>query len=87
MGGYETQEQKVEKLIQQLKEALDSIGSEDAVPALIQLLQDKNQHEWVHSNVARALDSIGEGAVYVVSALILALQDQDAEVRRGMGIG
>ena len=34
-----------------------------------------------------ALDSIGEGAVYVVSALILALQDQDAEVRRGMGIG
>ncbi len=62
MGGCETQDQKVEKLIQQLKEdndwhaaeALGSIGegAVDAVPALIQALKDQNSK--VCLNVARA---------------------------------
>ena len=62
MGGCETQDQKVEKLIQQLKEdndwhaaeALGFIGegAVDAVPALIQALKDQNSK--VCLNVARA---------------------------------
>ncbi|HHZ93447.1 TPA: HEAT repeat domain-containing protein [Candidatus Poribacteria bacterium] len=62
MGGCETQDQKVEKLIQQLKEdndwhaaeALGSIGegAVDTVPALIQALKDQNSK--VCLNVARA---------------------------------
>ena len=69
MGGCETQEQKVERLITELghKEtkdrknaarALGSIGegAVDAVPALIQLLKD--QDEWVRINAAWALEEI-----------------------------
>ena len=69
IGGCETQEQKVERLITELghKEtkdrnnaarALGSIGegAVDAVPALIQLLKD--QDEWVRINAAWALEEI-----------------------------
>ena len=67
----ETQEQKVERLIKQLQdqdvdvrafaiEALGDIGSEaqDAVPALIQLLQDK--HEIKHLTLLGFITTIDE---------------------------
>ena len=73
MGGCQTQEQKIERLIKQLQDqdsqvrgsaavALGDIGPEakDAVPALIQALQ--NQHEEVRGNAAEALGWI-EGKV------------------------
>ena len=85
MGGCETQEQKIEKLIKQLRDqneevrwdagyALGQIGK-DAVPALVQALQDENAK--VRGSAAVALGEIGEGAVDAVSALIQALQDED----------
>ena len=52
---------------------------EDAVPALIQALQDQVSN--VRNNAARALGSIGEGAVDAVPALIQLLKDQDEWVR------
>ena len=70
MGGCETQEQKVERLITELgyketkvrvraAEALVQIGegAVDAVPALMQALQDQNVS--VRSNSARSLKKIG----------------------------
>ena len=89
MGGCENQEQRVEKLIKQLRDqneevrwdagyALGQIGK-DAVPALVQALQDQNSQ--VRGSAAVALGEIGEGAVDAVPALIQALQDQDAKVR------
>ena len=48
----------------------------DAVPALMQLLQDEVSN--VRNNAAWALSEIGEDAV---PALIQALQDQDSQVR------
>ncbi len=59
IGGCETQEQKVERLITELghKETKD------------------------RKNAARALGSIGEGAVDAVPALIQLLQDQDEDPR------
>ena len=67
MGGCETQEQKVEKLIRQLQDqdpnvrgragyALGQIG-EGAVSALIQALKDENKI--VRRNAAFALGKIG----------------------------
>ena len=56
--------------------ALGSIGSEAAVPALIQALQD--QYSDVRNNATGALGRIGKDAV---PALIQALQDQNLEVR------
>ena len=81
MGGCETQEQKVEKLIKQLRDqneevrwdagyALGQIGK-DAVPALVQALQDENAK--VRFAAVYAL-SQREGAVDAVPALIQALQ-------------
>ena len=78
MGGCETQEQKVEKLIKQLRDqneevrwdagyALGQIGK-DAVPALVQALQDQNSQ--VRGSAAVALGEIGEGAVDAVPTLI-----------------
>ena len=68
IGGCQTQEQKVERLITELghKEtkdrknaarALGSIGegAVDAVPALIQLLQDQDEDPWVRLNAEWAL--------------------------------
>ena len=89
MGGCQTPEQKVERLIKKLghkkakvranaTEALSNIG-EDAVPALIQALQDKD--EWVRSRATLALGRIGGGAVDAVPALIQLLQDQSSDVR------
>ena len=91
----ETQEQKVERLIRELQNedsnvrsnaafALSSIeeGAVDAVPALIQLLQDKSAERFVIVNVIFALSSIGEGAVDAVPALRQLLQDKDKYVRR-----
>jgi len=58
---------------------LGSIGSEDVVPALIQVLQDQ---EWrVRSNTARALETIGEGAKDAVPTLIQLLQDPEVVYR------
>jgi len=51
------------------------------VPALIQLLEDKDQEWTVRYRAAQALGEIGEGAKDVVPALIQALQDQDDRVR------
>ena len=92
MGGCETQEQKVEKLIKQLQDDVEirhyaiwelvEIGK-DAVPTLIQLLQDKNAGSDVRANVATALGWIGGGAQDTVPSLIQALQDQDAGVCQG----
>ena len=92
MGGCQTQELKVERLIKALQDqewevrasaalALGNIGggAGDAVPALIQLLQD--QDEWVRSRAASALGRIGGGAVDAVPALIQLLQDQSSDVR------
>ena len=68
MGGCQTQEQKVERLIKQLWDqnlevrrdsvwALGKIGSVDAVPALIQVLQDEGMD--VRINAVEALENIG----------------------------
>ena len=91
----ETQEQQVERLIRELQDgdsnvrsnaayALSSIGegAVDAVPALIQLLQDKGAERFVRVNVVLALSSIGAGAVDAVPALRQLLQDKDLYVRR-----
>ena len=91
----ETQEQKVERLIRELQNedsnvrsnaafALSAIGegAVDAVPALIQLLQDKRAERFVLVNVVFALSSIGEGAKDAVPALRQLLQNKDAYVRR-----
>ena len=91
----ETQEQQVERLIGELQDgdsnvrsnaayALSSIGegAVDAVPALIQLLQDKGAERFVRVNVVLALSSIGAGAVDAVPALRQLLQDKDLYVRR-----
>ena len=69
MGGCQTQEQKVERLITELghKETKDrknaaralgkiGEGAVDALPARIQLLKD--QDEWVRINAAWALEEI-----------------------------
>ena len=67
IGGCETQEQRVEKLIKRLGHkkvevrgsaagALGQIGSEDAVSALIQTLQDPNED--VRINAVQALENI-----------------------------
>ena len=90
MGGCQTPEQKVERLIKKLghkkakvranaTEALSNIG-EDAVPALIQALQD--QDEWVRSRATLALGRIGGGAEDAVPALMQTLQDKDVYVRK-----
>ena len=82
MGGCETQEQRVERLIKQLQDAdsdvrfdailaLGQIGERaiDAVPALISLLQN---------------DQLGSiGARDAVSVLIQALQDKHEIVYQG----
>ena len=85
MGGCETQEQKVEKLIKQLQDDVEirhyaiwelvEIGK-DAVPDLIQALQDADSGVCV--NVTTALGWIGEGAISAVPTLIQLLQDKNA---------
>ena len=68
-SGCQTPEQKVEKLIKKLQHknpkvrlnaalALGQMGSEDAMPALRQALQDQN--DWVCAASALALDKIKE---------------------------
>ena len=87
MGGCQTQEQKIERLIKQLQDqdsqvrgsagvALGDIGPEakDAVPALIQALQ--NQHEEVRGNAAEALMQIG------TPEALKAVEDFDFESRQ-----
>jgi HEAT repeat protein len=91
----ETQEQQVERLIKELQDpdsdvrsiaavTLGEIGSEakDAVPALIQLLQDQDAEGFVRANAALALREIGPEAKDAVPALIQALQDQNKDVRK-----
>ena len=95
--GYaeETQEQQVERLIRELQDSdsdirsiaavtLGEIGPEakDAIPALIQLLQDQDAEGFARANAALALGQIGEGAKDAMSVLIQALRDQDKYVRR-----
>ena len=95
--GYaeETQEQQVERLIRELQDSdsdirsiaavtLGEIGPEakDAIPALIQLLQDQDAEGFARANAALALGQIGEGAEDAMSVLIQALRDQDKYVRR-----
>ena len=69
ISGCQTPEQKVAKLIKKLQHknpkvrvnaalALGQIGSENAVPALRQALQDQN--DWVCAAAALALDKIKE---------------------------
>ena len=96
MSGCENQthNQKVDRLIRQLQDqdpnvrgnaaiTLGQIGAStrDAVPALIQTLQDQKIEGFVRSNAAITLGQIGtEDGVYV---LIQALKnDQDTEVRK-----
>ena len=68
-SGCQTPEQKVEKLIKKLQHknpkvrvnaalALGQMGSEDAMPALRQALQDQN--DWVRAAARLALDKIKE---------------------------
>lgn len=97
MSGCENriQEQKVERLIRQLQDRDPNVrgnaaitlgnmgvGTKDAVPALIQVLQNQDTEGFVRSNAAITLGQIGsEDEVYV---LMQTLQhDQDAEVRKG----
>ena len=91
MGGCQTPEQKVERLIKKLGhkkakvranavEALGRIG-EDAVPALIQTLRDQDVEGFVRENAAEALGSIGKDAKDAVPALIQALKDESIGVR------
>ena len=95
--GYaeETQEQQVERLIRELQDSdsdirsiaavtLGEIGPEakDAIPALIQLLQDQDAEGFARANAALALGQIGEGAKDAMSVLIQALRDLDKYVRR-----
>jgi len=95
--GYaeETQEQQVERLIRELQDSdsdirsiaavtLGEIGPEakDAIPALIQLLQDQDAEGFARANAALALGQIGEGTEDAMSVLIQALRDQDKYVRR-----
>jgi len=102
MGGCETQEQKVEKLIKRLghkkvnvrvnvASALGWIGegAKDAVPALILLLQDIRVD--IRASAAKALVRIGtpeaiKAAEDTVSALIQALQDQGWVVRKNAAV-
>ena len=69
ISGCQTPEQKVAKLIKKLQHknpkvrvnaalALGQIGSENAVPALRQALQDQN--DWVRAAAVPALDKIKE---------------------------
>ena len=97
LPGYaeETQEQQVERLIRELQDSdsdirsiaavtLGEIGPEakDAIPALIQLLQDQDAEGFARANAALALGQIGERAEDAMSVLIQALRDQDKYVRR-----
>ena len=89
----EIQESQVESLIKQLQdedvrsnavEALGQIRSKDAVPALIQALQDQDPE--VHVRAASALVQIGtpktlKALKTAVPDLIQALQDRDKGVR------
>jgi len=89
MGGCETQEQKVEKLIKQLQDDVEirhyaiwelvEIGK-DAVPFLIQALQDAGEGKngsVIRLSVVEVLVKIGKDAV---PDLIQALQDADLGV-------
>jgi len=93
--GEEAQEQQLERLIRELQDAdsdvrsnaamaLGEIGPEakDAVPTLIQLLQNEDAEGFVRANAALALGQIGKGAEDAVPVLIQALRDQDKYVRR-----
>tara|TARA_B100000745_G_scaffold246449_1_gene168517 strand:- start:181 stop:1440 length:1260 start_codon:yes stop_codon:yes gene_type:complete len=97
LPGYaeETQEQQVERLIRELQDSdsdirsiaavtLGEIGPEakDAIPALIQLLQDQDAEGFARANAALALGQIGERTEDAMSVLIQALRDQDKYVRR-----
>ena len=87
--GNQTPEQKIERPIEELRDEdwivrADAAaelgrmgeGAKDAVPALIQALQDSDAE--VRYNATWALGNIGEGAV---PALIQALQGPDEGVR------
>ena len=88
----ETQEQQVERLIRELQDEDSSVraaGSlvqigKDAVPALIQALQDQHAEGFARMHAAEALWQIGtpEGIKATVPVVIQALQDLDADVRR-----
>jgi HEAT repeat protein len=84
LPGYaeETQEQQVERLIRELQDSdsdirsiaavtLGEIGPEakDAIPALIQLLQDQDAEGFARANAALVLGQIGEGAEDAMSVL------------------
>ena len=56
-------------------------GAVDAVPALIQSLQDQDAD--FRGNASLALGKIGEEAVNAVPTLIQAFQDPHATVRQG----
>ena len=86
--------QKMERLIGELQDEDSSVrvraaGSlvqigKDAVPALIQALQDQNAEGFARMHAAEALWQIGtpEGIKATVPVVIQALQDLDADVRR-----
>ncbi len=97
MGGCQTQEQKVEKLIKELQDqnvnvrmnavrALVLIGTPEAIKAAEDAIpfliqQLQDQDKWVRMLAAMALGSIGEGTKDAVPNLIQVLQDQDVSVR------
>ena len=85
MGGCQTPEQKIEKLISKLQHknpkvrqtavvALTKTGK-DAVPALIQALQDGSRG--IRASAAGVLGQIGAGAVDASPALIKTLQNPE----------
>ncbi len=85
IGGCQTPEQKVEKLISKLQHknpkvrqtavvALTKIGK-DAVPVLIQALQDGSRG--IRASAAGILGQIGAGAVDASPALIKTLQNPE----------
>ena len=90
IGGCQTPEQKIEKLISKLQHknpkvrqtavvALTKMGK-DAVPVLIQALQDGSRG--IRASAAGVLGQIGSGAVDAMPALIQVLRDQNPEVRQ-----
>ena len=96
----ETREQQVERLIRELQDSdsdirsiaavtLGEIGAEakDAVPALIQVLQDQDTEGFVRANAARALGEIGSGAVDAIPALKQALQDREVRGDAARALG
>jgi vesicle coat complex subunit len=61
--------------------ALASMGHQ-AVPALVEVLKDKDKDKELRANVAYVLGQMGTGGQEAVPALVKLLKDDDTHVRR-----